>query len=80
MTNQHDDGSPLAAIDRLLTPDETAAMLAVSIWQLQKWRRPGSEGGPAVTRLGQKLIRYRVSDVQAYIMSASSSVCHGQAA
>lgn len=52
--------------DTLLTAAETAAMLAVSIGTLANWRSMGM--GPPFIRLnGGRAVRYRLSDLLAYL-------------
>jgi len=50
--------------DSLLTPAEAAALLRLKYGTLAWYRCEG--GGPAFTRLGPKLIRYRLGDLRAY--------------
>lgn len=49
----------------LLTETQTAEVLNVSIRTLQAWRLRG--GGPRFVRLSGRAIRYRNSDLAAYI-------------
>ena len=51
--------------DRLLTERETAALIGVSIKTLQARRYLGQE--PAFIRLSGKAVRYRWSDIEAWI-------------
>jgi hypothetical protein len=50
--------------DSLLTPKEAAALLRLKYGTLAWYRCEG--GGPTFTRLGPKLIRYRLGDLRAY--------------
>lgn len=50
--------------DSLLTPAEAAAFLRLKIGTLAFYRWEG--GGPEFTRIGPKLIRYRLGDLRAY--------------
>jgi len=50
--------------DSLLTPQEAAAILRVKYGTLAWYRCQG--GGPTFTRLGPKLIRYRLGDLREY--------------
>lgn len=50
--------------DSLLTPDEAAAFLRLKCGTLAWYRCEG--GGPKFTRVGPKLIRYRLGDLRAY--------------
>lgn len=50
--------------DKMLTEREVAEMLGVTQTTLQRWRRDG--GGPPWHKL-QRLIRYRLSEVEKYI-------------
>ena len=60
--------------DRLMTPAEVAAWLAVPVRTLESWRTRGKGEGPAYTRLGaSKLVRYRRAAVEAWL--ATRDVC-----
>jgi hypothetical protein len=50
--------------DHLLTPEETARRLAVSISSLNKWRVAGT--GPRFVRVGTR-VRYHPADLAAYV-------------
>jgi hypothetical protein len=50
--------------DSLLTPREAAALLRLKYGTLAWYRCEG--GGPAFTRIGPKLIRYRLGDLREY--------------
>ena len=49
----------------LLTEEETATILQVHRATLSRWRQRG--GGPPFVRLGPKLIRYRRSELRAWV-------------
>jgi len=49
----------------LLTPAEAARRLGVKERVLERWRSTGD--GPAYVRLGGKTLRYRASDLEAFI-------------
>ncbi|MGI6396374.1 MAG: helix-turn-helix transcriptional regulator [Desulfomonilia bacterium] len=51
--------------DRLMTEKEVHKILGIGLSTLQQWRLRGK--GPKFCRLGGKMIRYRESDVRAYI-------------
>lgn len=56
--------------DRLLGEREIAELTGMSVFTLQTWRRPGSTRGPRWVNVGtdqRKVVRYRESDVQAWI-------------
>lgn len=57
--------------DRLMREDEVASLLGMSRYTLQSWRRPGyPTNGPRwinAGRGGRRIIRYRESEVQAWI-------------
>lgn len=56
--------------DRLMREDEVGELLEVSKFTLQSWRRPELEKGPRWVNVGsdqRRSIRYRESDVQAWI-------------
>lgn len=50
--------------ESLLTPREAAAFLRLKYGTLSFYRCEG--GGPKFTRMGPKLIRYRLGDLRAY--------------
>lgn len=50
----------------LLTQQETAALLKVSVSTLKRWRTVGT--GPRYLRVG-RAVRYRRSDVEAWLRS-----------
>jgi hypothetical protein len=49
----------------LLTPAEAASLLSVTEKVLERWRSTGD--GPTYVRLTRKTIRYRTSDINAFI-------------
>ena len=49
----------------LLTPAEAARRLGVQERVLERWRSTG--GGPQYAKLGGKTLRYRASDLEAFI-------------
>jgi predicted DNA-binding transcriptional regulator AlpA len=55
--------------DLLLTESETARRLGVSVSGLRKWRREGQ--GPRFIRLGSRLIRYSVPDLDAWLLTST---------
>jgi len=59
---------------RLLTEDQAARRLAVSRYTLRNWRSQG--GGPTYVQLG-RAIRYRVSDLDAYVASRTREWTRG---
>lgn len=58
--------------DPLLNEGEAAALLTCSPGLLRKWRHKRS-GGPRVVQLGRWLVRYRLSDLNAFVASQSKS-------
>lgn len=52
--------------NRLLSPNDVAALLDVKICTLEKWRETGRVDLPFV-KLGPKAIKYRYRDVIAFI-------------
>ena len=53
----------------LLTEAETARRLGISVSGLRKWRREGQ--GPRFIRLGSRLIRYSVPDLDAWLLTST---------
>jgi predicted DNA-binding transcriptional regulator AlpA len=51
--------------DPLLPPPDVAELLSVSERRLEYWRYQGR--GPAFMRLGRRTVRYRLSDVEAFL-------------
>lgn len=60
-TKKHSVDPP---VDPLLTPDETSALLGIPVKTLAHWRTQRT--GPLALRLGSH-VRYRVSDLQAWL-------------
>lgn len=61
--------------DRLVREDEVAELTGMSVFTLQTWRRPGSTRGPRWVNVGtdrRAVVRYRESDVQAWIAGLPS--------
>lgn len=58
--------------DQLLTTDEVAELLGVSRWTVVAWRTP--KEGPEHVRVGPRLVRYRRSDVHAFLDAADIEV------
>ena len=58
----------------LLAPAAAAAWLQVTPKVLERWRTSG--GGPPFVRLSRKIIRYRISDLTAFV---DSRVCSSTA-
>lgn len=50
---------------RVLTQAEVARFLKVSVGTVKRWRLEGR--GPQYSRLGGRLPRYRMDDVEAYL-------------
>lgn len=63
--------------DPLLPPKALAERLGVSVKTLERWRLHGE--GPPFVRVSRKVIRYRASDVDAFIravvMTSTVSAC-----
>lgn len=51
--------------DRLLTREEAADFLRMSVWTLWYWRRRGE--GPACVKISRNCLRYRWADLQAWV-------------
>jgi len=51
---------------KLLTSQQVAEMLGVTEWCLRNWRHLGTNG-PKFIKLGDRFIRYRQSDVEAWL-------------
>lgn len=56
--------SPTVARPKLMTPDDLAEYLGVTIHCVYAWSSRG--GGPRITRVGARL-RYRPADVEAWL-------------
>lgn len=56
--------APIAS-EPLLTPEQAAALLAVTPKQLETMRGAGT--GPAYSKIGYKTVRYRSEDITAYV-------------
>lgn len=59
---------PLPAPGDLLDEKEAAACLAIAVTTLRNWRSLGGKGPPYV-KVGTRLVRYRRSDLAAFISS-----------
>jgi predicted site-specific integrase-resolvase len=57
--------------DKLLTPNQAAALLGTTTQTLAKWRRDGAVHLPYVTYEGQ--LFYRTSDIQHYLEAQDDS-------
>ncbi|MEY8655214.1 helix-turn-helix transcriptional regulator [Brachybacterium paraconglomeratum] len=53
--------------ERLLTPPEAAELLGIAPQTLANWRSMGK--GPRFVRVGSRSVRYRLSDLLAYVES-----------
>lgn len=51
---------------KLLTPIQVADMIGVTEWCLRNWRHKGNKG-PKFIKLGERFVRYRQSDVDAWL-------------
>ena len=60
MTEQQEEGWP-----EWLSPETAAKYLDTSIFTLSDWRLKGK--GPAYSKAGQRLVRYRRADLDAWI-------------
>lgn len=62
--------NPISGNERknLITSAKVAEMLGVSEWCLRNWRHLGTKG-PKFIKLGERFVRYRLSDVEAWIES-----------
>ena len=59
------------SIEKLLDDRDLAELLKVSVETPADWRKSGL--GPAYVRIGPRLIRYKRSDVQAFIEAGHQS-------
>jgi len=66
------EASSPTAIDRLLTPAETSAMLGLKPSTLSAYRKHGVP--LPYVRLNCQCVRYKLSEVQAYIAQKESQV------
>jgi predicted DNA-binding transcriptional regulator AlpA len=55
---------------RLLTPEEAGRLLGVGIQTLSNWRT--RKVGPIYVKVGQRLIRYREDDLQAFVDASTA--------
>ncbi|WP_019647225.1 helix-turn-helix transcriptional regulator [Novispirillum itersonii] len=59
--------------DDLLTPEQAAALLSVSPATLERWRARRPLHGPAFIKMSPRVVRYRRSDVTAFIEESLQS-------
>ena len=59
--------------DRLVTEKEAAAMLGLQPSTLRRWRSTGQPGQPEFVKIAGRAIRYRLSDLSAYIGALPTS-------
>ena len=52
-------------LEPLLTTDQAAACLGTTKRTLEAWRYEG--GGPVFVKLGGRMVRYRPSDLEAFV-------------
>ena len=52
-------------VEPLLTTDQAAACLGTTKRTLEAWRYEG--GGPVFVKLGGRMVRYRPSDLEAFV-------------
>jgi len=64
--------------DAMITERAAAAYLGVSVAALRRWRRLGRP--PAWARLGDKLVRYRVADLERFVAANTRGDGQGEAA
>lgn len=63
---------------QLLTEAELAEQLRVSPATIADWRRPRNKGrGPEPVRIGHRIIRYRQSDVDAWLAARAAEQENG---
>ena len=74
MTATLTEDRPVAVFDhlppsgeRLLTEKEAAAMLGLQPSTLRRWRSVGQPGQPEFCKVAGRSIRYRLSDLTAYM-------------
>ncbi len=56
---------PTAEVEKLLTAEEVASLLQVKVETIHQWRWQGK--GPRAVKAGRKFLRYRPSDVNAWL-------------
>ena len=59
--------------DRLLTEREAAHLLGLQPSTLRRWRSVGQPGQPEFVKIAGRAIRYRMSDLTAYIEALPTS-------
>ena len=64
------DPAPEPRLSMLLTEDEVAALLQVTVKAVQGWRYRG--GGPRFVKVG-RCVRYRREDLQGFVQAALRS-------
>jgi len=60
----------VAGVDELLTPKVVSMLLGVGVGLLRSWRVAGT--GPKVIGLSPRVIRYRASEVEAFLAARTS--------
>jgi excisionase family DNA binding protein len=60
------------ADDELLTPEEAAELLKLSVYHLARLRREG--GGPAYSKVGHRTVRYSRVDIDAWLAAGRAAV------
>jgi excisionase family DNA binding protein len=58
-------------MDKLLTRDDVAQIIGVSREHFDRMRRAGH--GPAETKLGHRILRFRPEDVEAWLKQRSNA-------
>ena len=64
--------------EKLLSPQEAAAILGIKPNTLAVWRTKGT--GPTFTKLGSRTVRYRSADIAQYVNANSGHANTAQAA
>ncbi len=66
---------PVAALERkpqdVLTPQEAAAHLGITVGTLQRWRSSGA--GPSYLMLSRRVVRYRWSELVSFLDAQTQS-------
>lgn len=55
-----------AVLEKLVTTDETAALIGVEVRTIEDWRRRGRYSLPFI-RIGPNIVRYRPADVAKFM-------------
>lgn len=65
--------TPLPAPGDLLDEKETAATLKCGVNTLRNWRSMRPAKGPRFVKIGERMVRYRRADIEAFIAESSKA-------